>query len=54
MSLDDAPAPWWARARARLVVLLVVLAAVSAYGVPRIIANASAGCARSRVVPGRS
>lgn len=40
---DDAQAPWWARAPVRLAFLLVVLAGVSAYGVPRIIANASAG-----------
>ena len=43
MSRDDTPAPWWARAPARLAFLLVVLAAVSAYGVPKIIANASVG-----------
>lgn len=40
---DDAQAPWWARAPARLAFLLVVLAGVATYGVPRIIANASAG-----------
>lgn len=40
---DDAAAPWWARAPARLAFLLVVLAGVATYGVPRIIANASAG-----------
>lgn len=43
MPRDDAAAPWWARAPARLAFLLAVLAGVAAYGVPRIIANASAG-----------
>ena len=40
---EDARAPWWARAPARLALLLVVLAVVACYGVPKIIANASPG-----------
>ncbi|MGA8719918.1 MAG: hypothetical protein WB557_18065 [Solirubrobacteraceae bacterium] len=48
MARDDAQPPWWARAPARLAFLLVVLAAVSAYGVPRIIANASAGASAAQ------
>jgi hypothetical protein len=41
MSDREERAPWWARPGARLAVLLVVLAGVAAYGVPRIVRQAA-------------
>jgi hypothetical protein len=43
--------PWWAAAPARLGVLLIVLACVASFGIPRIIHNATAGH-RSACSPG--
>jgi hypothetical protein len=46
--MDESRAPWWAQPRARLAVLVAVLAGVSAYGVPRIVAE---GFGRAAAVP---
>ena len=43
MSQRAAKPPWWATPAVRLALLLVALAIVASYGLPKIIAGASAG-----------